>query len=177
MIRPLPRSLARSTRSRDINSAVDNIQTSRLNGFDLYSGGGTGRGGRGALLSDSRDLCFRYHSAGDGQTNTSIVAVDNAAEESLFSSFVRRREITQTSRAFLVLSRRLGRIQRSVLSSARSRSLVLPTATTERGQFLDLLYAPRNAGGEGAMGRANTRTGGHEQSGQLITAERRKEGE
>ena len=47
MIRSLPRSLARSTRSHDINSAVDNIQTSRLNGFDLYSGGG---GGRGALL-------------------------------------------------------------------------------------------------------------------------------
>ena len=173
MIRPLPRSLARSTRSRDINSAVDNIQTSRLNGFDLYSGGGSGRGARRSFEA-TPEICALDIT--QRATNTSIVAVDNAAEESLFSSFVRR-EITQTSRAFLVLSRRLGRIQRSVLSSARSRSLVLPTATTERGQFLDLLYAPRNAGGEGAMGRANTRTGGHEQSGQLITAERRKEGE
>ena len=121
-------------------------------------------------------MCFRYHSAGDGRTNTSIVAVDNAAEESFFSSFVRR-EITQTSRAFLVLSRRLGRIQRSVLSFARSRSLVLPTATTERGQFLDLLYAPRNAGGRGrAMGRPGEHADGRARTKRATNHRRKEEG-
>ena len=119
--------------SHDINSAVDNIQTSRLNGFDLYPLVG-GREGARRSFESTPEICALdiTQRATDGRTCRSPPTTRRS--RSFPPSFVRRR------RDHVEVLRIFGSFAATTTLNSEISRFVPSSGADNRGQFLDLSY-------------------------------------
>lgn len=144
---------------------MDNIQTSRLNGFDLYSDGcPTHSAAARRSFEATPEICAlditqraTYGRTDERRTDTSIAA-DNA-EESFVRAFVREE---RDHADFL-------RIFGSFAAAAALNSEISPFEGDNRGQTVFGPVVPRNAGGRARTKRATNhrrkREGGRKKEG------------